>query len=122
MTAMAPAPIALTRDLLTGAEWPASSVRDLFTLARNVKAHPSRFAKSLTGRYLAMIFEKPSLRTRTTFDVGMQSLGGGAVFLDHTQYPAWRTRNDSRRREKSRALGSLHRRAHVFTELDRRTR
>ena len=33
---------------------------------------------------MAMIFEKPSLRTRTTFDIGMQSLGGGAVFLDHT--------------------------------------
>jgi ornithine carbamoyltransferase len=84
MTAMAPAPIAVTRDLLTGAEWPASVVRDLFTLARNVKAHPARYAKSLVGRYLALIFEKPSLRTRTTFDVGMQSLGGGAVFLDHT--------------------------------------
>jgi ornithine carbamoyltransferase len=84
MSAIAPAPVALTRDLLTGAEWPASAVRDLFALAANVKAYPARYSRALTGRYLAMIFEKPSLRTRTTFDVGMQSLGGGAVFLDHT--------------------------------------
>jgi len=35
----------------------------------------------LTGRVLAMIFEKPSLRTRVTFEVGMWELGGHAVYL-----------------------------------------
>lgn len=71
-------------DLLTGMEWPAATVRDLLNLAADVKAAPDRYRAALAGRYLAMIFEKPSLRTRTTFDIGVQSLGGGAVFLDHT--------------------------------------
>lgn len=83
MTATAPASVDYCRDLLTGTEWNASTVRDLLALSADVKSRPSKFARALAGRYIAMIFEKPSLRTRTTFDVGMQSLGGGAVFLDH---------------------------------------
>lgn len=84
MTTMA-APLVLSNDLLTGTEWGATPVRDLFDLAREVKARPDRYRKALSGRFLAMIFEKPSLRTRVTFEVGIQSLGGSAVFLDHTQ-------------------------------------
>ena len=42
----------------------------------------------LTGKFIALIFEKPSLRTRVTFDVGIQSMGGSVVFLDHTQASA----------------------------------
>ena len=83
MTATAPATIDYSRDLLTGTEWSSSTVRDLLALSADVKSRPSKFVRALAGRYIAMIFEKPSLRTRTTFDVGMQSLGGGAVFLDH---------------------------------------
>ena len=48
-----------------------------------MKAHPERYKSALAGRFLAMIFEKPSLRTRVTFEVGIASLGGTAVFLDH---------------------------------------
>jgi ornithine carbamoyltransferase len=59
-------------------------VKELLALAADVKARPANYHAALSGRYIAMIFEKPSLRTRTTFDVGMQSMGGGAVFLDHT--------------------------------------
>jgi ornithine carbamoyltransferase len=74
----------LKRDLTTGMELSAGGVRDLLSLAADVKAHPENFRTALNGRFLALIFEKPSLRTRTTFEVGIQSLGGGAVFLDHT--------------------------------------
>ncbi len=84
MTTLA-APLVLSNDLLTGTEWGAASVRDLFDLAAEIKARPDRYRKALSGRFLAMIFEKPSLRTRVTFEVGIQSLGGSAVFLDHTQ-------------------------------------
>jgi ornithine carbamoyltransferase len=84
MDTVAPISLDITRDLLTGAEWPASVVRELFHLTADVKAKPERYRAALPGRYVALIFEKPSLRTRTTFDVGIQSLGGGAVFLDHT--------------------------------------
>jgi ornithine carbamoyltransferase len=73
----------LSSDLLTGTEWNAAQVRELFRLAADVKAHPERYKTALSGRHLAMIFEKPSLRTRVTFEVGITSLGGTAVYLDH---------------------------------------
>jgi len=79
-----PAPLALSADLLTGAEWNAARVHDLLRLAADVKARPSDYRGALGGRFLALILEKPSLRTRVTFEVGMQSLGGSAIFLDHT--------------------------------------
>jgi ornithine carbamoyltransferase len=76
--------LTLTGDLLTGAEWSPAVIRELYHLAADIKARPDRYRGALGGRFLAMIFEKPSLRTRVTFEVGIQSMGGGAVFLDHT--------------------------------------
>jgi len=75
----------ISSDLLTGTEWNASSVRELLQLSADIKARPDRYRGALTGRVLALIFEKPSLRTRVTFEVGIQSMGGSSVFLDHTQ-------------------------------------
>jgi len=75
--------LTLSSDLLTGAEWNAAQVRELFRLTADVKAHPDRYKTALSGRMLAMIFEKPSLRTRVTFEVGITSLGGTAIYLDH---------------------------------------
>jgi ornithine carbamoyltransferase len=80
----APAPLTVTNDLLTGMEWAPSQVRELFHLAADIKTRPDRYRGALAGRFLAMIFEKPSLRTRVTFEVGIASLGGASVFLDHT--------------------------------------
>ena len=79
------APLTLTKDLLTGMEWNPAHVRELLHLAADVKAHPDRYRGALAGRFLALIFEKPSLRTRVTFEVGISSLGGASVFLDHTE-------------------------------------
>jgi ornithine carbamoyltransferase len=83
MNALAPA-LTLTNDLLTGMEWGPPQVRELFHLAADIKARPDRYRAALAGRFLALIFEKPSLRTRVTFEVGIASLGGASVFLDHT--------------------------------------
>jgi ornithine carbamoyltransferase len=77
-------PLASSADLLTGAEWGAKQVRELYQLAADVKAHPEQYRTALDGRFLALILEKPSLRTRVSFEVGMRSMGGAAVFLDHT--------------------------------------
>jgi ornithine carbamoyltransferase len=82
MSAPAPAPRA-TRDLITGTEFSAAEVRRLFELAADVKKRPEHYRSALSGQYLALIFEKPSLRTRVTFEVGIGTLGGGAIFLDH---------------------------------------
>jgi ornithine carbamoyltransferase len=82
---MLAAPISLSNDLLTGAEWSPQQTRELLHLAAEIKAHPTRYASTLRGKFIALIFEKPSLRTRVTFEVGIQSMGGGVIFLDHTQ-------------------------------------
>ncbi len=82
MTALAAMPV-LTRDLVTGTEWAPARVRELFHLSADIKARPDRYRGALGGRFLALIFEKPSLRTRTTFEIGITSMGGGSVFLDH---------------------------------------
>jgi ornithine carbamoyltransferase len=68
-------------------EWSPARLRDLFKLTAEVKAHPENFRSALAGKFIALIMEKASLRTRVTFEVGMGSLGGQAVYLDHTQSP-----------------------------------
>jgi ornithine carbamoyltransferase len=86
MTASAfSASILLSNDLLTGSEWSPAQTRELLQLTAEIKARPARFATELRGKFIALIFEKPSLRTRVTFEVGIQSMGGSVVFLDHTQ-------------------------------------
>jgi ornithine carbamoyltransferase len=51
----------------------------LLDLTQQLKANPSRFATALAGRYLTLLFEKPSLRTRLTFELAIKQLGGDCV-------------------------------------------
>jgi len=68
-------------DFLTIRDFASDELRHLLALAREVKADPARFSDALKGKTLAMIFEKPSLRTRVSFDVGIHQLGGFSVYL-----------------------------------------
>jgi len=54
---------------------------ELLDLALEIKEQPDKHRKALKGQVLAMIFEKPSLRTRMTFEVGMYELGGKGIYL-----------------------------------------
>jgi len=72
-------------DLLSDQDLTHHDLQLLFDLSERVKAAPGNYAHALRGKQLAMIFEKPSLRTRTTFEVGITSLGGFAVYLEHTK-------------------------------------
>ena len=56
----------------------------IFETAEAIKRDPADFCQALAGKTLALLFEKPSLRTRVTFDVGMTSMAGNVVFLEHT--------------------------------------
>src|SRR3979490_2463971 len=51
----------------------------LLDLTQQIKSSPARFSKTLTGRYISLLFEKPSLRTRLTFELAIKQLGGDAV-------------------------------------------
>jgi len=51
----------------------------LLDLSAQVKRNPTRFARVLTGRYAALLFEKPSLRTRITFELAVKQLGGDSI-------------------------------------------
>jgi ornithine carbamoyltransferase len=67
------------KDFLSAADLDAREWRRLLALARELRGGGAR--RDLAGRTLAMIFEKPSLRTRVTFEVGIAQLGGRAVHL-----------------------------------------
>jgi ornithine carbamoyltransferase len=68
-------------DFLSIRDFTPLQIRHLLNVACQVKAMPSAYARALKGKTLAMIFEKPSLRTRVSFDVGIQQLGGFSVYL-----------------------------------------
>jgi ornithine carbamoyltransferase len=68
-------------DFLTIRDFTTEELLHFLELARNVKEDPARYATALKGKTLALIFEKPSLRTRVSFDVGIQQLGGFSVYL-----------------------------------------
>lgn len=59
-----------------------TQVREVLTLAIDMKASPEKYADALKGKSIATLYEKPSLRTRVSFDVGINKLGGHSVYLD----------------------------------------
>jgi ornithine carbamoyltransferase len=71
----APSAKRLTSDL----DLTPDALACLLDLAARIKRTPSRFAQKLAGRYLSLLFEKPSLRTRLTFELAIKQLGGDCV-------------------------------------------
>jgi ornithine carbamoyltransferase len=69
------------KDFLSIKDFSPSEIFYLLILARQVKTHPTTYCDSLKRETLALIFEKPSLRTRVSFDVGIQQLGGFSIYL-----------------------------------------
>ncbi len=69
------------RDLLSLRDLAPDDVLALLILADGMKKDPVKFSTALRAKTLAMVFEKPSLRTRVSFDVGMVQLGGHALDL-----------------------------------------
>jgi len=68
-------------DFISIRDLSVEQIERLLDLACHLKADPAAYAGALKGKTLAMIFEKPSLRTRVTFDVGMEQLGGHSLYL-----------------------------------------
>jgi ornithine carbamoyltransferase len=69
-------------QLLCLADLSQSQLAGLLTLAQTIKQQPAAYSQHLQGKSIALLFEKPSLRTRVSFDVGIHKLGGHSVYLD----------------------------------------
>ena len=70
-----------SRHLLTLQELTRDDVLKVIDTAIDMKRNPGRYANALEGKVLAMIFQKPSTRTRVSFEVAMRQLGGYALYL-----------------------------------------
>jgi ornithine carbamoyltransferase len=81
MIATAPAPVESFTDFVSLADLSPQALRDLLDLAAYMKRRGPLGDQPLRGRSVALLFEKPSLRTRTTFEVGVYQLGGHAIYL-----------------------------------------
>jgi ornithine carbamoyltransferase len=72
-------------DLVSTRDLGPQGVEAVLHLAELMKSRPSVFARALAGKQMVMFFEKPSLRTRLTFEAGMASLGGTTMFVDQSK-------------------------------------
>ena len=70
------------RNLLNLMEFSQDEVLELISLARAMKKNPADYGSWLKGKSVVTLFEKPSLRTRVTFDVGITRLGGHCIYMD----------------------------------------
>ncbi len=71
----------MKKDLLTINDLSSSEINDIFKLASELKRNRQGFGEPLKGKTLGLIFEKPSNRTRVSFEVGITELGGHAIYL-----------------------------------------
>jgi ornithine carbamoyltransferase len=74
-----------TKDFISIHNLTVEEVHRLFDLTKEMKARREKFSNALAGKILALIFEKPSLRTRVSFEVGIRQLGGSAVYLSPSE-------------------------------------
>ncbi|MBO2580594.1 ornithine carbamoyltransferase [Shewanella algae] len=70
------------KHLLTIKELTQSQLLALLDLAKKIKSSPADYRHALAGKSVVILFEKPSLRTRVSFDIGIHKLGGHCLYLD----------------------------------------
>ena len=78
------------KHLITLDDWSRDEIKGILDLADSVKRDPAHYADALERKFLLMIFEKPSLRTRISFETGMVQLGGHAIYFDMSTMPLGR--------------------------------
>ena len=73
--------------LISLGDWSAELIREVIGLGHKIKDDPSPYADAMRRKTLLMVFEKPSLRTRVSFETGMTQMGGHAIFYDMSTSP-----------------------------------
>ena len=71
----------MTKDLLSIKDLTTAEINAIFILTEKLKKNKAKFSKVLAGKAIALIFQKPSNRTRVSFEVGMFQLGGHSLYL-----------------------------------------
>jgi len=71
----------MKKDLISISDLSKRELESLFRLTDRLKKQPQNFNRALKGKALALIFQKPSCRTRVSFEVGMYQLGGHSLYL-----------------------------------------
>ena len=74
-------------DLCSIADLSSSEVRAILKLGHDVKRNPVEYRRALDSKQMVLMFEKASLRTRLSFEAGINTLGGNAIFFDQTNSP-----------------------------------
>ena len=69
-------------DLKTDMDLSTEEIRSLLKIAHEVKRDPRKYSRALSGRSVVLLFEKPSLRTRVTFELAVRQMGGDSVFTE----------------------------------------
>ncbi len=75
------------KDLLSLSYWDNEMILDLIKHTYKIKKYPENYSNKLKNKTMLMLFEKPSLRTRVSFEVAMTQLGGHAIYLDAKDTP-----------------------------------
>ncbi len=71
----------MKKDFVTVKDLSCGEIADIFSLTAELKRNKTKFSAALKGKTLALIFQKPSNRTRVSFEVGMYQLGGYSIYL-----------------------------------------
>ena len=74
-------------DLCSIADLSSAEVRAILKLGHDVKCNPREYGHALDAKQMVLMFEKASLRTRLSFETGINTLGGNAIFVDQTSSP-----------------------------------
>lgn len=77
----------VSQHLLSLADWSREAIEDAIDCAITIKQRPDQYAHALAGCILLMIFEKPSLRTRISFEAAMLQMGGHGIYYDLSASP-----------------------------------
>ena len=96
---MTATPVHLDEDILSAAarlsgedmcsinDLTSAEVRAVLKLGHEVKRNPREFRHALDAKQMVLMFEKASLRTRLSFETGINTMGGNAIFFDQTNSP-----------------------------------
>ena len=70
------------RDFLTLKDYSKEEILKILDLTRDIKTNKAKYKNTLAGKNIALLFDKPSTRTRVSFEVGINELGGSCLVLD----------------------------------------